>query len=155
MIDNFYELEAIDINNSKINFSMFKNHPVIIANVACDCKLATKNYTSFSTLLNKFYEKGLRILLFPCNQFLKQESGSLETIKNYAKNYNDKFIIFDKVSVFGKHKHSVFKFLTKDSWFSFVKWNFTKWLVDKNGKVIKRYGPTDIINEKDVEKCFE
>lgn len=155
MIANFYDLEAIDIKGENINFLIFKNHPIIIANVACDCKLATKNYESFSILLDKYFEKGLRILLFPCNQFLKQESGDLESIKNYADNYNDKFIIFDKVSVFGKHKHSVFKFLTKDKWLSFVKWNFTKWIVNKDGEIVKRYGPTDIISELDVDKLFD
>ena len=96
-------------------------------------------------------------MLFPCSQFLNQESGDIETIRNYAHSISDKFIVFDKVNVFGSQKDPVFKYLTdnsSESFFKFVKWNFTKWVV-KDGKILKRYGPTEIIKCEDIKDLFE
>jgi len=156
-MSEFYSLNAVDSKQSLVEFSIFKNNVVIISNVATYCKLAKSNYDSFKQLTDEFYDKGLRVLLFPCSQFLNQESGDIETIRNYAHSISDKFIVFDKVNVFGSQKDPVFKYLTdnsSESFFKFVKWNFTKWVV-KDGKILKRYGPTEIIKCEDIKDLFE
>lgn len=156
-MSDFYSLSAIDSEQSQVEFNNYKDNVLIISNVATNCKLAKSNYDSFKILIDEFYDKGLRILLFPCSQFLNQEHGDIEKIKNHVHSISDKLVLFDKIKVFGSQKDPVFDFLTKNEpsgWFNFVKWNFMKWVV-KDGKVLKRFGPTEIIQSKDLEIFFD
>ncbi|WEL38020.1 glutathione peroxidase [Encephalitozoon hellem] len=151
----FYSLKARKWDGSEVDFESFRGCALIIANVASSCKLAESNYKSLANLLSKFYKKGLRILLFPCNQYFNQESKPIEEIHEEVSNkYSDKFEIFDKVDVFGGKTHPVFKHLinTKNGGGmlgNFIKWNFTKFLIDRRGRVVKRFGPTSVVEEDD------
>uniref|UniRef100_A0AAR2LBZ9 Glutathione peroxidase n=1 Tax=Pygocentrus nattereri TaxID=42514 RepID=A0AAR2LBZ9_PYGNA len=95
-----------------------------------------------------YAEKGLRILGFPCNQFGKQEPGSEEEIKEFAQGYNAEFDLFSKIDVNGDGAHPLWKWMKeqpkgKGTLGNNIKWNFTKFLIDKEGHVVKRYGPMD------------
>ncbi|GAB2235114.1 hypothetical protein Droror1_Dr00027607, partial [Drosera rotundifolia] len=112
------------------------------------------NYTELSELYNKYKDQGLEILAFPCNQFLSQEPGSNEEIVEFAcTRYKVEFPIFHKVYVNGKKTAPVYQFLkSKKGGFicNNIKWNFTKFLVDKNGAVVKRFATTT--SPKRIEK---
>ncbi|KAI4039232.1 glutathione peroxidase 4, partial [Homo sapiens] len=102
-----------------------------------------------------YAECGLRILAFPCNQFGKQEPGSNEEIKEFAAGYNVKFDMFSKICVNGDDAHPLWKWMKiqpkgKGILGNAIKWNFTKFLIDKNGCVVKRYGPME---EPLLHKC--
>uniref|UniRef100_A0A914D948 Glutathione peroxidase n=1 Tax=Acrobeloides nanus TaxID=290746 RepID=A0A914D948_9BILA len=122
--------------------------------------LTNSNYTQLKEVLEKFQDKGLRIAAFPCNQFGGQEPACEIDIKNFV---NDKFHfepdLYSKINVNGYNAHPLYKFLKKEqggTLFDAIKWNFTKFLVDKEGHPVKRYGPTtepkDIV--KDIEKLL-
>jgi glutathione peroxidase-family protein len=107
--------------------------------------LAEKNYTQLVQLHREFSEtRGLRILAFPCNQFANQEPGTEEEIKQYAAGYGVEFDMFSKINVNGSNAHPLYKYLKKKqtgNLGSFIKWNYTKFLCDRNGIPVKRYGP--------------
>lgn len=94
----------------------------------------------------KYRDAGLQILAFPCNQFGKQEPGTPEEIKAFVKKFNVEFPLFEKADVNGSHTRPVFGYLKSQlagSFGSFIKWNFTKFLIDRTGKPVARYGPKD------------
>jgi len=103
------------------------------------------NYRQLQELHVKYSNQGLAILCFPCNQFGNQEPGTNAEIKAFAAKYNVTFDLFEKIKVNGSETHPVFRFLkghTSSTLGSFIKWNFTKFLVDRNGKPISRFGPS-------------
>lgn len=158
--EEFYKLKANDYKGEEIDFSYFRGTPLLIANVASTCGLAKNNYESFADLLVMYYKKGFRVLLFPCGQYLNQELEDVTKIRDFISTFSDKFILFDKVNVFGKNIHPVFDHLVKySSGFcgSFIKWNFTKFLINEDGKIIKRYGPNELITtgDKYMTKLFK
>ena len=109
--------------------SEYKGNAVLVVNVATKCGLTQSNYRELGELADKYYDKGLRILCFPCNQFGKQEPGSAEEIESFACEYNPKFIMFEKIDVNGKNQHPLYEFLKKQlTGFitNGIKWNFTK-----------------------------
>nr|KAG5696359.1 hypothetical protein BaRGS_028354 [Batillaria attramentaria] len=123
--------------------------------------LEDKNYTQLQALHTKYAEsKGLRILAFPCNQFGSQEPWSEEEIKKFAQDkYGVQFDMFTKINVNGDNADPLFKYLKKKqkgTLGDFIKWNFSKFLVDKNGQPVKRYSPnTEPFSiEKDFEQYF-
>ncbi|KAL5017233.1 hypothetical protein ScPMuIL_006822 [Solemya velum] len=123
--------------------------------------MTEKNYTQFTSLHTKYAEsKGLRILVFPCNQFASQEPWPNEQIKGFLiDKFQAEFEMFGKIDVNGSHADPLFNFLkSKQSGFlgNFIKWNFTKFLIDKDGKPVKRYGPSTEPNaiEKDLPKYW-
>ncbi|WUR03748.1 glutathione peroxidase [Vairimorpha necatrix] len=155
-MSDFYSLSALDTSKSLVDLSSYKDNLLIISNVASDCGLTKSNYTSFKLLIDEYYDKGLRILLFPCSQFLNQESGDIESIKKRVEEISPKLILFDKIDVMGSKQDPIFKYLRSNEpsgWFNFVKWNFMKWVV-KDGKVLKRFGPTEIIKSEDISQYF-
>jgi len=106
--------------------------------------LTPVHYEQLQQLYAKYAEKGLEILAFPCNQFGKQEPGTNEEIKAFVAKKGATFKLFDKVDVNGKNTHPLFLFLRKElkgTLGSSIKWNFTKFLCDRSGKPVKRYGP--------------
>lgn len=140
----FYELEAELPSWKKIKLEEFKGKVIIIANTASKCWL-TYQYEWLEALYKKYKDQWLVVLGFPCNQFANQEPWSDEEIKqNCLINYWVTFPVFKKIEVNGENTHEIFKFL-KDNTFSIfwkkIKWNFTKFLVSKDWKTIKRFAP--------------
>ncbi|CAN7942314.1 unnamed protein product, partial [Ixodes pacificus] len=125
-----------------------RDHVTLIVNVASKCTLTQEHYTKLSALYHKYSEsKGLRIMAFPTNDFAKQEPWAEPEIKEFVKKqFNVTFDMFSKISVNGDNAHPLWKYLKERQpgfLFNAIKWNFTKFLVDKNGQPVKRYGPTD------------
>ncbi|KAF0901971.1 hypothetical protein E2562_011801 [Oryza meyeriana var. granulata] len=157
---SIYDFTVKDIDGKDVSLSKFKGRALLIVNVASQCGLTTANYTELSHLYEKYKTQGFEILAFPCNQFGAQEPGSNPQIKQFAcTRFKAEFPIFDKVDVNGPNTAPIYKFL-KSSAGGFlgdlVKWNFEKFLVDKNGKVIERYPPTTspFQIEKDIQKLL-
>lgn len=124
----------------------FKNKVLLIVNVASACGL-TYQYEGLQGLHNKYKESGLEILGFPCNQFGAQEPGTNEEIQFFCtEKYDVSFNVFNKIDVNGKDADPFYNFLKNERpgimRSKNIKWNFSKFLVNKNGEVVKRYGPT-------------
>ncbi|ONI32940.1 hypothetical protein PRUPE_1G395200 [Prunus persica] len=153
-----YDFSVKDIDGKDVPLSKFKGKVLLIVNVASKCGLTSSNYSELSHLYEKYKTQGFEILAFPCNQFGGQEPGSNPEIKQFAcTRFKAEFPIFDKVDVNGPSTAPVYQFL-KSSAGGFlgdlVKWNFEKFLVDKNGKVVERYPPTTspFQIERDIQK---
>jgi len=160
MKESFYDFKANDINGKEVSMSSYDGKVVLIVNVASSCGF-TPQYEGLQKLYDVYKEQGLEILAFPCNQFGEQEKGDGEEIKNFCeKNYSITFPIFEKVEVNGNDAHPIFKFI-KEQKKGFmgtesIKWNFSKFLINKNGKVVKRYGSLDVPEnlEKDIKQLL-
>ena len=160
MKESFYDFKANDINGKEVSMSSYEGKVVLIVNVASGCGF-TPQYEGLQKLYDEHKEKGLEILAFPCNQFGEQEKGSEEEIKNFCeKNYSITFPIFEKVEVNGNDAHPIFKFI-KEQKKGFmgtesIKWNFSKFLLNKNGEVINRYGSLDVPEnlEEDIKQLL-
>lgn len=141
---NFYDLEAKTLQGKTIPMSAYKGKTVVVVNTASKCGL-TPQYEGLEELYEKYKDQGLEILGFPCNQFGNQEPGSADDIEEFCQvNYGVSFTMFDKVDVNGSRTHPVFQYLKSELGGllgSKIKWNFTKFLIDKNGKPVKRYAP--------------
>ncbi|KAH9312624.1 hypothetical protein KI387_027659, partial [Taxus chinensis] len=146
-----------DIKGNDVDLRDYKGKVLLIVNVASQCGFTNSNYGALTKLYNKYKDKDFEILAFPCNQFLSQEPGTNEQIKDFAcTTYKAEFPIFGKVDVNGPNTVPVYTFL-KSSKSGFmgprIKWNFTKFLVDKDGHVIDRYSP--MTNPLAIELCVE
>lgn len=156
-----YDFIVKDIDGEDVSLSKYKGKVLLIVNVASKCGLTSSNYTELSKLYDKFKDKGFEILAFPCNQFGGQEPGTNNEIKQFAcTRFKAEFPIFDKVDVNGPNTAPVYKFLKSSAGGllgDMIKWNFEKFLLDKNGKVFKRYPPTTspLQLEKDIQKLLE
>lgn len=143
MDNTIYNFEVIDINGETTNLEKYKNNVILVVNVASKCGF-TPQYDGLQKLYDKYKDQGLVILGFPCNQFGSQEPGTNEEIKEFCStNYGVKFPMFDKINVNGENTHPLYKYLKNEAPGSLntkaIKWNFTKFLIDKNGKVIDRF----------------
>lgn len=157
---SIYDYTVKDIDSKDVPLSKFKGKVLLIVNVASKCGLTQSNYSELSHIYEKYKTQGFEILAFPCNQFGGQEPGSNPEIKQFAcTRFKAEFPIFDKVDVNGPNTAPIYQFL-KSSAGGFlgdlVKWNFEKFLVDKNGKVVERYPPTTspFQIEKDIQKLL-
>ncbi|KAI5644606.1 glutathione peroxidase domain-containing protein [Phthorimaea operculella] len=141
-----YEFTVTDINGKDVKLDRYKGHVTIIVNVASQCGFTDTNYKQLNELYDKYSAtKGLRILAFPCNQFGGQEPGGPEAIFNFAKDRGVKFDLFQKVEVNGDNAHPLWKFLKRSQSGTigdFIKWNFSKFIIDKNGVPVERLAPT-------------
>jgi glutathione peroxidase len=150
------QFKVKDINGKEVNLSDYIGKTILIVNVASKCGL-TPQYKGLQSLYDKYSSKGLEILGFPSNDFLGQEPGTEEEIKQFCElNYKVSFPLFSKMKVkSGDGQSELYKYLTsKDTNSGFegeIEWNFQKFLVDKNGKVIKRYSPKTTPEEIDSE----
>ncbi|MFH4980840.1 hypothetical protein AB6A40_007549 [Gnathostoma spinigerum] len=152
-----YQFSVKDADGKEVSLEKYRGHPLIIVNVASECGLTSKNYTQLKEIMDKYKEQGLCIAAFPCNQFAGQEPKCEIDIRNFQK---DRFKfepdLYAKIDVNGENADPLYKFLKKEkggTLFDAIKWNFTKFLVDKNGHVVKRYSPTTAPNDmiKDIE----
>ncbi|CAL8073414.1 unnamed protein product [Calicophoron daubneyi] len=151
-----YQFSAQTIDGNSVSLSKYKGFVCLIVNVASKCGFTAKNYPQLQELHTRLYDQGLRILGFSCNQFGGQEPLSEPEIKQFvADKYGVTFDMFSKVDVNGSDTHPLFKFLKEKLHGTItdaVKWNFTKFLVDRKGIPRKRYSPqTDPLEiEKDI-----
>ncbi|MBX6421431.1 MAG: glutathione peroxidase [Nevskia sp.] len=146
-MQSIYDFEAKTIDGAQQKLDAYKGKVLLIVNVASKCGF-TPQYKGLEALYEKYQDKGLVILGFPCDQFGHQEPGDEKQIKEFCSlTYDVKFPMFAKIKVNGEDAHPLYKFLkSQEKGFlgtEFIKWNFTKFLVDRNGKVIRRYAPTD------------
>ncbi len=142
-----YDFSATTLSGDEKSLAEFKGKVMLIVNTASKCGF-TPQFEGLEGLYDDLKERGLEILGFPCNQFGKQEPGGAEEIGAFCmKNYGVSFTMFDKIDVNGDNAHPLYNFLKKEApgvlGSKGIKWNFTKFLVNKDGKVIKRYAPTD------------
>nr|DAD45349.1 TPA_asm: hypothetical protein HUJ06_003579 [Nelumbo nucifera] len=143
---SIHDFTVKDIEGKDFSLNKLKGKVLLIVNVASKCGLTSSNYTELSHIYEKYKTQGFEILAFPCNQFGGQEPGSNADIKQFAcSRFKAEFPIFDKIDVNGPNTAPVYQFL-KSSAGGFlgdlIKWNFEKFLVDGNGKVVERYPPT-------------
>lgn len=141
-----YDFSAVDIDGNKVDMERYRGHVLIIVNVASKCGYTSGHYKEFNQLYEEYGEKeGLRILAFPCNQFGNQEPDSNEEIKRFARDkMGAKFDLFSKIYVNGDETHPLWQFLKQrqgGTLIDAIKWNFTKFIVDKNGQPVERHGP--------------
>jgi len=156
-----YDFSVKDIHGKTQSLSQYKGKVLLIVNVASECGF-TKQYTGLETLYKNYKAKGFEILAFPCNQFGGQEPGSAEEIQNFcSRNFSVTFPLFAKIDVNGDKADPLYVFLKKEaSGFlgsTSIKWNFTKFLINKEGKVLERYGSSTKPSEiaKDIEKLLQ
>ena len=141
-----YDFKVKDNLGKEISLENYKGKTLIIVNTASKCGL-TSQFEDLEFLYKKYKNENFEILGFPCNQFAKQELNSNDEIQEFCQlNYGVTFKVFDKINVNGKNAHPLYKYLKKEKSGIFggsIKWNFTKFLIDKNGNVVERYAPTD------------
>ncbi|EPS72560.1 glutathione peroxidase, partial [Genlisea aurea] len=136
-----------DSRGIDVDLSIYRGKVLLVVNVASKCGFTNSNYTQLTEIYSRFKDKGLEILAFPCNQFLHQEPGTSEEAQQFAcTRFKAEYPVFQKVKVNGPNAAPVYKFLKASAGGVFgsgsIKWNFTKFLVDRDGVVIKRYGTT-------------
>ena len=135
------------MDGKTVPLSKFKGKALLIVNTASKCGF-TPQYTGLEKLYKDYGDKGLVVLGFPCDQFGHQEPGDADEIKNFCSlNYDVSFPLFEKVEVNGAKAHPFWKWLKHEKpgllGMEAIKWNFTKFLIDRKGNVVKRYAPTD------------
>lgn len=160
MSESIYEIPVKTIDGSDTTLSEYRGKVLLIVNVASKCGF-TPQYEGLEKLYKRFREKGLEILGFPCNQFGGQEPGNESEIRSFCTlNYGVTFPMFAKIDVNGPSEHQLYKFLKSEKGgllgFDAIKWNFTKFLVSRDGHVIARYAPTTspASLEADLEKAL-
>ena len=142
---NFYDLEVDTPNGSTLKMKDLKGKPVLIINTATQCGL-TPQFEGLEKLHQDYKDEGLVVIGFPCNQFMAQEPITDENMIESCKiNHGVTFQLTKKIDVNGRHSHPIFKYLKEELNGGIlgkkIKWNFTKFLIDKNGKPLKRYAP--------------
>ena len=155
-----YDFSARTIDGDEQPLSDFQGKAMLVVNTASKCGF-TPQYTGLEALWKKYQDQGLVVLGFPCDQFGHQEPGNEEEIKSFCSlSYDVTFPMYAKVDVNGDKAHPLWKFLKKEKsgllGIEAIKWNFSKFLVDKHGKVVKRYAPTDTPEkiEKDLSSVL-
>ncbi|MBU3160252.1 glutathione peroxidase [Clostridium frigoris] len=180
---SIYDFKAITIDGEKVSLNEYKGKVLVIVNTASKCGF-TPQYEGLEKLYNQYKDKGLEILGFPSNQFLEQEPGESSEIKKFCQiNYGVSFPLFEKTDVRGENAHPIFKYLTEKARFKgfdlnkanerkfndmlekrfpellvgdSIKWNFTKFLIGRDGNVEHRYEPTTTPEDisTDIEKLI-
>lgn len=140
----FYTFKATSLQGKDIEMSTYAGKTIVVVNTASKCGL-TPQFEGLEKLYQQYKDKGLVILGFPCNQFANQEPGDETSIsEGCLLNYGVTFPMFAKIEVNGKNAHELYKYLKKELkgfLASNIKWNFTKFVIDKNGKPVKRFSP--------------
>jgi glutathione peroxidase len=152
-----HDFEARSLDGKDVALRAYAGKVLLIVNTASKCGF-TPQYEGLEVLYQKYRDKGLMVLGFPCNQFGEQEPGSAEEIGSFCqKNYGVSFPMFDKIDVNGDAAHPLYRWLKKSApgllGSERIKWNFTKFLLDRNGKVVERYAP--VTKPEDLAKDIE
>ena len=157
---SIYDFCVDDIHGKPVKLDKYRNKVMLIVNTASKCGF-TPQYNGLEALYEKFHGKGLEILGFPCNQFGAQEPGTEQEIAQFCElNYGVTFPLFAKVEVNGANAAPVYKYLKAERpgllGSEAIKWNFTKFLVDRKGNVLARYAPNDTPESMagDIEKAL-
>lgn len=155
---SLYDIPVIDIDGESITLAPWKQQVLLIVNVASRCGF-TQQYHLLQQLQARYSASGFSVLAFPCNQFLAQEPKSSCEIKQFAnRTFQASFPIFGKVKVNGPDTCPLYLYLKEHviikPWFNIIPWNFTKFLINKEGDVLRRYPPTTSIKkiERDINK---
>jgi len=146
-----YDFEVKQINGEMKTLNEYKGKILLIVNTASKCGF-TPQYKGLQELYEKYKDKGFEILAFPCNQFMNQEPGTNDEIQSFCQlNYGVTFEVFSKIDVNGEQADPLFNYLSDKARGAFgtkgIKWNFTKFLIDRDGQVIKRFSPQTKPNE--------
>lgn len=154
---NIYDFDVKTIDGKTISLSQFRDKILLIVNVASQCRF-TPQYHALQRLYEKYQSKQFEILAFPCNQFLLQEPDDNHVIKDFCQiHYAVSFPLFAKINVNGQDTHPLYQFLKTEARGIFssktIKWNFTKFLVNRDGKVVRRFAP--MTNIKTIENVIE
>lgn len=149
-----YDFTVTDIEGKSVSLSDYKGKVVMVVNVASKCGL-TPQYNDLEPFFEKYKDKGFVILGFPANDFMGQEPGSNEEIKQFCQlKYNVTFPMFSKISVVGKEKHPLYQYLTGATGEE-VSWNFQKFVINREGKVVKSISPRTHVTDGEVVKLVE
>ncbi|RZI41831.1 glutathione peroxidase [Herbaspirillum sp. HC18] len=155
-----YDFKANSLDGKAVNLKQYQGKVLLIVNTASNCGF-TPQYKGLEAVYEQFKDKGVEVLGFPCNQFGEQEPGTADEIGAFCeRNYGVTFPLFDKIDVNGNDAHPLFKHLKTEApglmGTEAIKWNFTKFLVRKDGRVYKRYAPQTEPKEllKDIEKLL-
>lgn len=154
---NISEFTVIDINLKEVKLSDYNGKVLLIVNVASKCGF-TSQYEGLQKIYEMYKDQGFEVLGFPCNDFGGQEPGTNEEIKNFCSiNYNVTFPMFDKVHVKGDQKAPLFDFLTDNSVTgkSSIKWNFEKFIIDKEGNIVDRFRSVAKPDSKKITSLIE
>jgi len=153
---SFYDLKVNTPDGKELSMADYKGKVILVVNTATECGFAPQ-FKGLEELHQKYGEKGLVVIGFPCNQFRNQEPQSNESMVQYCqKNYGVTFQLTQKIDVNGASTHPIFQYLKKELGGTFgskIKWNFTKFLIDKNGQPVKRFAPTT--KPKKLEKYIK
>ncbi|MBU1093563.1 MAG: glutathione peroxidase [Firmicutes bacterium] len=167
---NIYDFTVKDTNQQDVSLANYKNKVLLVVNTATKCGF-TPQYEGLEALYEQYKDQGFEVLDFPCNQFLKQAPGSDSELKSFCTlNFGTKFETFAKIDVNGKQAHPLYVYLrneishditgirkpsilSKLSTTDRIKWNFTKFLIDRNGKVVHRFSPG--FEPKNITKYIE
>lgn len=142
-----YDYSATNINGQEVSLKDYQDKVILIVNTASKCGF-TPQFEGLESLYKDLAEKGLMILGFPCNQFGSQDPGSDGQIEEFCQlNYGVSFPMFSKIEVNGSGAHPLYQYLKQEAkgllGSKNIKWNFTKFLINRDGEVVKRYAPTD------------
>ncbi|MCC2961698.1 glutathione peroxidase [Massilia sp. IC2-278] len=142
---NVFDFSATALDGTPVDLSRFRGQVLLIVNTASGCGF-TPQYAGLETMHRDFAERGFEVLGFPCNQFKNQEPGTEAEIGQFCeRNFGVSFPLFAKIDVNGANAHPLFRHLKREApgilGTELVKWNFTKFLVNRDGKVVKRYAP--------------
>lgn len=156
-----YDFSALTLDGQDVPLSQYAGKVMLVVNTASKCGF-TPQYTGLEQLWRKYEDQGLVVLGFPCDQFGHQEPGDADEIRNFCSlSYDVTFPLFGKVEVNGAKAHPFYQWLKSEKpgllGIAAIKWNFTKFLIDQNGQVVKRYAPTDTPEkiEKDIARLLE
>jgi glutathione peroxidase len=146
-MSSVYDFDALQINGQSVPLKQYQGKPLLIVNTASACGF-TPQFAGLEALHKTYADKGLVVLGFPCNQFGAQDKGSNDEISEFCQlNYGVSFPMMAKIDVNGGNAHPLYQWLVKEApgflGTKAIKWNFTKFLVGKDGQVLKRYAPTD------------
>ncbi|MEK4464532.1 glutathione peroxidase [Paenibacillus sp. FSL H8-0315] len=158
---SIYDFEVNTLKGEEKSLSKYKGKVLLVVNTASKCGF-TPQYKGLQEVYEKFKDRGFEVLGFPSNQFAGQEPGESDEIAEYCEiNYGVTFPMFEKIDVKGDEAHPLFKYLSKEApgvlGSKSVKWNFTKFLVDQDGRVLKRFAPktTPQQIESDISKLLK
>lgn len=146
-MSNIYQFKVNDIKGQTVSLEQYAGQALLIVNTASKCGF-TPQYEGLERLQQEYHDKGFNVLAFPCNQFGGQEPGNSEEIASFCDlTYKNTFPLFEKIDVNGNNAHPLYQYLTEQKpgilGSKKIKWNFTKFLVNQKGEVIKRYAPQD------------